>query len=74
MQITIKLVGALRLERFKELVHEVPEGTQILELIEQFKIPRRILGIVLINGLHATLEHEVQHDDTVSLLPILGGG
>lgn len=74
MQITIKLVGSLRLERFKELVHDVPEGTQVLELIEQFKIPRRILGIVLINGLHATLEHEVQANDTVSLLPILGGG
>lgn len=74
MQITIKLVGSLRLERFKELVHDVPEGTQVLELIEQFKIPRRILGIVLINGLHATLEHEIQADDTVSLLPILGGG
>ncbi len=31
-------------------------------------------GIVLVNGRHANLDHELGDQDTLSLFPLVGGG
>ena len=74
MQITVRLIGAFRLERFKEKVAEYPADTRVDEIVRQLQIPERALGTVLINGVHAAKDARLNNSDTLALLPILGGG
>ena len=74
MQIKVRLIGAFRIDRFKENSDDYPAGTTVSEIVDQLQIPRRSVGIVLLNGLHAKLESPLNDGDTLSLLPILGGG
>lgn len=74
MQIKVRLIGAFRIDRFKEMDSEYPVGTRVAEIVEQLKISRRALGTVLINGIHARIDDTLDDGDTLSLLPILGGG
>jgi len=74
MQIKVKLIGAFRVDRFKEQDGEYPAGITAEKIIEQLHIPRRALGTVLINGVHPRNDDIVNGGDTIALLPILGGG
>lgn len=74
MQIKIKLIGAFRVDRFKEHDGDYPAGMTAEKIIEQLHIPRRALGTVLINGVHSRIDDIVNEGDTIALLPILGGG
>lgn len=74
MQIRVRLIGAFRLDRFKEKVVEYPADTCVAEVFAPLQIPRRALGTVLINGSHAGLDAILHDGDTVVFLPILGGG
>lgn len=74
MQVKVRLIGAFRTDRFKEEQAEYPVGTKIAEIVDQLQIPRRSLGTLLINGLHARIEDALSEGDTLALLPILGGG
>ncbi|HEY5673942.1 MAG TPA: MoaD/ThiS family protein [Malonomonas sp.] len=74
MQVRVRLIGAFRLERFKEKILDYPDGTRVEEIFAQLQIPRRALGTVLINGSHARLDDVLTEGDNLALLPILGGG
>jgi len=74
VRITVRLIGAFRINRFKEQLALYPAGTRVEEIAAGLNIPRQDLGTVLINGLHATLAGQPEDGDTVALLPILGGG
>lgn len=74
IQITVRLIGAFRIDRFKEKVVDYPAGIQVAEIIDELQISRRALGTVLINGLHAGIDAQPRDADVVVLLPILGGG
>ena len=74
MQITVRLIGAFRINRFKERVADYPPGTRVDEIVDELQIPWRALGTVLINGLHAGFHDPLKDGDTLALLPILGGG
>ncbi len=74
MQIKIRLIGALRIDRFKEQGGEYKAGTVVKEIVHQLDILERALGIILINGQHARIDDTLKDGDTVALLPILGGG
>ena len=74
MTITIRLLGAFRTGRFKEKTADFPVGTRVDEVIEHLQIPKRALGIVLINGLHAGVSDLLSEGDTLVVLPILAGG
>ncbi|NOY14119.1 MAG: MoaD/ThiS family protein [Deltaproteobacteria bacterium] len=74
MQVKVKLIGAFRTDRFKENIAEYPDGTRVEEIFSQLQIPKRALGTVLLNGLHARLDDVLNEGDTLTLLPILGGG
>ena len=74
MQIKIRLIGAFRIDRFKEQDVEYKAGTFIKEIVQQLDISERALGTVLINGRHARIDDTLKDGDTVALLPILGGG
>lgn len=74
MNITIKLIGTFQINRFKEALREYPSGTSVKELITEFRIPEPLLGVVLINGVHAGAEDVLNDGDTVCLLPFIDGG
>jgi sulfur carrier protein ThiS len=74
MNVTIQLIGIFQIGRFKEAVREYPADTRVRELVEEFRIPAHLLGVVLINGIHAHLDDVLNEGDTVCLLPFIDGG
>lgn len=74
IRITIRLIGAFRINRFKEREACYPPGIRIEVIVDALQIPPRALGTVLINGLHAKTTDQPKDGDIVTLLPILGGG
>ncbi|MDD2850665.1 MAG: MoaD/ThiS family protein [Desulfuromonadaceae bacterium] len=74
MNVTVKLVGIFRTGRFKEAVRKYPPATCVREVVDDLRIPTPLLGIVLINDIHARVEDLLVDGDTVCLLPLLDGG
>jgi sulfur carrier protein ThiS len=74
MTVTIKLVGPFQINRFKEDLRNYPSGICVREVVEELKISKHLLGIVLINGVHAGVEDQLNEGDTLSLLPFIDGG
>jgi sulfur-carrier protein len=74
MQIRLCLFGAFRRHRFAETLKELPAGTRVEAVVAALELPDHLLGIVLINGVHAGLEDVLQEGDTLSLLPMVDGG
>lgn len=74
MQIKVKLIGTLRIGRFKEQLVEYPVDSTVGEIAAQLQISERAMGIALINGFHARADQTLVDGDTLALLPILGGG
>jgi len=74
MQIEVRLIGALRVERFKQQVTEYPEGTTIADIVQTLDIPLKSHGLILINGRHAQIDDTPKDGDSVTILPILSGG
>lgn len=74
MQITVKLFATLRAGRFKEARRDYPDGTVCRQVAEDIGIPPETLGIVLVNGRHASLAQPLSEGDSLSLFPLLGGG
>lgn len=74
MEIRVRLYGVFRIDRFKDEVRDYPPGTTVREVVEDLRIPDRLLGIVLINGVHAGVDDLLTEGDVLTLLPLLGGG
>lgn len=74
MKITLKLVGAFRVGRFKEDVREYPPSTCVREVVEDLRIPNPLLGAVLINDIHAGVDSMLHDGDRLCLLPFMDGG
>ena len=74
MHVTVKLVGIFRTGRFHEAVREYPSDTSVREVVDELRIPDPLLGIVLINEIHAGVEDVLNDGDTLCLLPLLDGG
>ena len=74
MEITVKLFGVFRIERFKQSKLSMMDGCKAQAIIDQLQIPSTLLDIVLVNGVHADAEHVLQDGDILTLLPLLEGG
>ncbi len=74
MHITVKLFATFRLGRFKVDEREVPEGTDVAQIVRELELAEAELGIVLVNGRHAELAQTLNEGDTLSLFPLVGGG
>jgi sulfur carrier protein ThiS len=74
MKITVKLVGVFCLGKFKYKVQEYPSGTKAVDVIEHLQLSKDVLGIILINGVHADEQEILKDGDTLSILPMLDGG
>ena len=74
MQITVKLFATFRNGRFKVAEQEHPEGTDCRTIVLQLGLTEEEIGIILVNGRHAQLDHRLKEGDTLSLFPLVGGG
>lgn len=74
INLTIRLYGVFRIDRFKEQRLEFAVGVRVADIVEYLQLNRQLLGIVLINDKHQDMNAELSDGDTLALLPILEGG
>lgn len=74
MRIRIRLFATLRLDRGKELVLDLAEDSTVADIIEELKIDRAEVAILLINGRDGQLDTPLSNEDVVSIFPPVGGG
>ena len=74
MKITVKLFATFRNGRFKLAEQEHPVGTNCRTIILGLGLTEAEIGVVMVNGRHATLDHVLHEGDTLSLFPLVGGG
>jgi len=74
MKIEIKLFASLRVERFSTEVREYSTAMGIGQVVGDLGISEKEIGVVLLNGQHASLKDSLKDGDTLSLLPLVGGG
>lgn len=74
MQITVKLFASFRNKRFKVAMQEHPMATNCRDIVLGLGLTEDELGVLMVNGRHADLEHALQDGDTVSIFPLVGGG
>lgn len=75
MQITLKVFATLRnylASGESVYAHEGP--LTIRQLLKTHNIPEAEATIILVNGLHSSLDKELKDGDTVSIFPPVGGG
>jgi molybdopterin converting factor small subunit len=72
--VTIKLFAHFRHGRFKEADHQFPPGVACREVILGLGFRLSEMGIVMVNGQHAPLDHPLNERDTLALFPLVGGG
>ncbi len=79
MEIEVKLFATLRdylpkgSSRFSCKM-EVDGHTRIQDILLKLKIPDAIPKIILVNGIHGTLEQVLKEGDVLSVFPPVAGG
>lgn len=74
MQVTVKLFATFRNDRFKVAMQEHPAGINCRTIVLGLGLTEEEIGVVMVNGRHATLDHVLQEGETLSLFPLVGGG
>ena len=74
MKITINLFATFRDGRFKGEQRDLVEGTTLRQAIAEVGIAEKEVGMALVNGRHAPMEHALADGDVISLAPWLAGG
>ena len=76
MQITIRLVGMLRLDRFKQRAFDVPEGASVSETLKELSVSLEQMKICLvsINGKRSKLDAVLKSGDVLEAFLPVGEG
>lgn len=74
MKVTVKLFATFREGRFKVEERDCAAGATCRGIVADLGLAEEELGIVLVNGRHASLDQELKEGDTMSLFPMVGGG
>ncbi len=74
MKINIKLFATFRIGRFKQAQRVYPDGATCQQVVAVVGIKGEELGMILVNGRHASLDQALNDGDSLSLFPMLGGG
>jgi sulfur carrier protein ThiS len=84
MQITFKLYASLGdylpadRRTGNQMALDVPEGATIAQVIEPFKLPMKLVHLVLINGVYVAPEDRahraLQPGDVLAIWPPIAGG
>lgn len=74
MHITVKLFATFRNGRFKIAEQERRQETACRDIVLELGLTEEEIGIILVNGRHAELDHLLKDGDALSLFPLVGGG
>ena len=74
MEIKVRLFATLREKRGKEVTTVLSDSPTVKELIDSLGIKESEVAILLVNGLDAKLDRQLQEKDVVSIFPPVGGG
>lgn len=74
MRVTVKLFATFRDGRFKVEERDLPEGSQVLDLLVPLRILPEEIAICLVNGRNVDEKHILRDGDTLALFPPVGGG
>jgi sulfur-carrier protein len=74
VQLNVKLFATFQKGRFERATLEYAPGTPLAAIVDDLRIPREQIGVMLVAGRHAELSHVPSPGDTVSIFPLLGGG
>lgn len=74
MRVTIKLFATFRDGRFKVESRELPEESQVGDVLQSLGIAPKEVAICLVNGRDANEYYTLGEGDTLSLFPPVGGG
>ena len=83
MKITFKLFASLSdylpPERQGNILPiEVPEGTSIMDIVNRFQLPVKLVHLVLVNGKYIKAEERdsyvLKEDDVLAIWPPVAGG
>lgn len=83
MKITFKLFATLSdylpPERQGNILPiEVPEGTSIMDIVNKFQLPVKLVHLVLVNGRYIKAEerdtYPLKEDDVLAIWPPVAGG
>jgi molybdopterin converting factor small subunit len=76
-QIRVRLFGSLEAQAGVGVAHASLPATGLAtaaDLMRAVGLPEGTVGLILVNGLHATLDAPLAPGDEVSLFPFVGGG
>ena len=74
MEINVKLYAYLKNGRFGNKTIEIPEPATVADLLSYLEIKDHEVGSVFVNGKESTFTHVIHSGDSISLLPLIGGG
>ena len=71
---TIKLFASFQMGRFAVETREYPPATTVEEIVTDLHIPKREIGVLLVNGRHVSFDHRPGGGDVLAIFPVIGGG
>jgi sulfur-carrier protein len=74
MRVTVKLFAQFQKGRFAIRELDAPADVIIQDILEQFEIPEKAVGVMMVNGRHATASRQLMTDDVLAVFPVIGGG
>ena len=72
--INVRLFASFRKERFNEAKQAHPRGITVGDIATRLGIAAKDIGIIMVDGRHATLDCVLADGATLALFPLLGGG
>lgn len=74
MKLTVQLFATFRNGRFKEAQMQFAEKTTLGQVVAELGITIGEVGMVLVNGRHASMDQELCEGQLIALFPMLSGG
>ncbi len=74
MVVQVRLFATFREGRFNEEDLELPDGISVGGLLDRLKIPVKDAKIIILNGIAASAEQELNDQDIIAIFPPIAGG
>ena len=74
MLLTVKLFGVFQKGRFAVAAREYPSSTTVEEIVNDLRLPKVEIGVLMVNGRHVRFDHSPAGGDVLAIFPIIGGG
>lgn len=70
----VKLYAGFCEGRFREKECDFSEGITVDQLLEELKMSKDEVGVVLVNGLQVERDYKLSKIDSLAIFPLIAGG